>query len=219
MGIDRHRLRHNPGAVVHEPILLGTISPAPAEHQDLLACMATWSPLITRLFASAVAASTAVGVQGSARADAAAARIAPFGAVGRFLCGLTLVAASVAACGQGPDVVLVNRSAATLAFAPGIVVDPCASAAYQKTALAAAGKDLVERMMSLDENDDFAWVPADAVFVEGGIPGQRIGAPKPMYLVISGAKLPYVENGSIPDGTLPPFGGEPQLFKNLSIPG
>jgi len=39
-----------------------------------------------------------------------------------------------------------------------------------------------------------------------------------MFLVISGAKLPYQEYGSIPDGTLPACGGDPQGIQNVAIP-
>jgi hypothetical protein len=38
-------------------------------------------------------------------------------------------------------------------------------------------------------NQDYSWIPADAVFLEGGIPGSRICAPKPMTYVVSGASL------------------------------
>jgi hypothetical protein len=132
--------------------------------------------------------------------------------------GMALVAVSAAACAQGPDIVLVNRSGATLAFAPGVIVAPCTSAAFQATTLRAAGDDLVERLSNLDENDDENWIPADAVFVDGGVPGARKDAPKPMVVVISGARGPYEEYGSIREETLPACGGDPQGINSRLIP-
>jgi hypothetical protein len=112
---------------------------------------------------------------------------------------------SIGACAPPPDVVLINRSEVSLAAAPGVIVDACSSKAFTLATLEAAGRELVKRTM----NDDFSWIPADAVFLEGGIPGSRIGAPKPMTYVVSGASPPQIVYGRVPEEALPACVGKP----------
>ena len=114
------------------------------------------------------------------------------------------------ACGSPPDFVLINRSEVSLAIAPGVVVDACSSKAFTQAQLEAAGRELVERTM----NDDFSWIPANAALLEGGIRGSRIGAPKPMTYVVSGASSPQVVYGRVAEEALPACVGKPVFSGN-----
>jgi hypothetical protein len=111
------------------------------------------------------------------------------------------------ACAVTPDYVLVNRSDVAIAIAPNVQIAPCSAANFTESELKAAGEAFLERAME----GDFSWVPADAVALTGGIPGPRIGAPRPMIFVISGSNLPQVFYGPLEESDLPACGGEPQM--------
>ena len=106
-----------------------------------------------------------------------------------------------------PDYVLANRSDVPIAIAPNVQLAPCSASAFTKAELEAAGEAFLERAME----GDYSWVPADAVVLTGGIPGPRIGAPRPMTFVISGDAHPQVFYGPVQEADLPACGGNPQL--------
>jgi hypothetical protein len=112
-----------------------------------------------------------------------------------------------AGCTTTVDVVIVNRTEALVVVAPGIEVAACSSGAYQRSQLEAAGKELVKRVL----DDDMSWLPDGAVFLEGGVPGSRIGAPKPMNYVISSGAPPTVVYGTMRSEDLPGCDGQPEL--------
>jgi hypothetical protein len=111
----------------------------------------------------------------------------------------------VSSCGTPDELVIVNRSDQTLAILPGIVVPPCSQAGYTASEIATA-KDSFTKMF-LD--DDASWIPADAIQVTRGWAPQRIGAPDPQTVIISGSVDPRVIDGPVADNELPACGGAP----------
>ncbi|HET7494425.1 MAG TPA: hypothetical protein VFJ80_03185 [Candidatus Limnocylindrales bacterium] len=110
-------------------------------------------------------------------------------------------------CATTGDVVIVNRTEALLVVAPGIEVQhvhPEPTSAPSSRELA---KELVKRVL----DDDMSWVPDGAVFPEGGVPGSRNGAPKPMNYVSSSSAPPTVVDGTIRSEDLPGCDGTPDL--------
>lgn len=120
--------------------------------------------------------------------------------------GLALgVAMTSASCGEQIELVVVNRSDTPIAFLPGMVVGPCSEVGYTDAQIKAA-QDAYQ--VALDA-DDASWIPPGAVQFERGIAGQRIGAPKPQTLIISGALEPNVVDGNVAASQLPACGGPP----------
>lgn len=107
---------------------------------------------------------------------------------------------------SSPDFVIINRTDAVLAIAPGIVVSRCSTGEYSQKELAAAGNKFIE-----DEFQDFhSWAPPGAIQAPGP-PGPPIGARKPAFLVFSATEAPRVAYGSISEAELGPCGGQPRL--------
>ena len=121
-----------------------------------------------------------------------------------LLAGLVSLASG---CGPPPDYVIANRSNVPIAVAPGVVIDACASSSFSRQQLEAAGRDALDRALVAD----FAWVPADAVLLDGGVPGGQVGAPRPLTYVISSTSSPRTLYGSFDASQLPPCGGDPIL--------
>jgi hypothetical protein len=102
---------------------------------------------------------------------------------------------------------IVFRNPPALAIAPGITIRPCSMASLSREQLLAAGREVEDRVAA----GDLTWVPHDAVLLEGGIPGARVGAVSPATYVISSAGPPRMLEGQVsPDG-LPPCGGHPRM--------
>jgi hypothetical protein len=118
---------------------------------------------------------------------------------GLWLIGLIWL---VASCGPAFELVIINRSDTPLALAPGVIIQGCSEAGLTAAEVERASRELTQVMVSGDES----WIPVGAMQLPGP-PGQRIGAPKPQTLVISGTVGPRVFDGPVPEQDLPPCGG------------
>jgi hypothetical protein len=114
-------------------------------------------------------------------------------------------AISSTSCAEQVEVVVFNRSDASIAFLPGMVVGPCAEGRYTERQIEAAQDAYMTAFM----NDDESWIPAGARQFERGLVGRRIGAPEPQIVIISGTAEPAVFDGTVPAGQIPDCGGAP----------
>lgn len=106
------------------------------------------------------------------------------------------------------EVVLVfhNRSATQIALYPGVVIEPCSTMVFDRSAVDRGNLRLQEEFLRTGTSD--GWVPRGAALFAAGIPGRPDGAAAPMSVVASSQPL-QVGLGSIDPSELPPCGGMP----------
>lgn len=118
---------------------------------------------------------------------------------------LLVLALVVGACGPAYALVVVNRSDTTIALLPGMIIPPCSQAGYTAAQIDAAQEAFTTAFM----DDDDSWIPDGATQFTRGFEPQRIGAPDPQTVIVSGSAEPRVIDGSVPAEALPDCGGAP----------
>lgn len=133
--------------------------------------------------------------------------------VGSALAVLAL-ALVVGGCGSPDTLLIVNRSDATLALMPGMLIAPCSQAGYSATQVRAAQDALTAKSM----DGDSSWIPVGAVVFDEGWAPQHTGAPDPQVVVVSGIAVPRVFDGAAPAAAMPPCGGAPVGVSLATMP-
>ena|SRR5687768_16395583 len=134
--------------------------------------------------------------------------VGSMGVVRRPSVGLVL-ALGMAACSLAPPpavLVIHNRSDAPIALYPEVTIPPCSTSELDEAAIARGKARLSEEFA---RNSDFvSWVPAGTVQLTA-VPPQRIGAPAPLTVIVSGVAQPRFVEGRVSTSELPDCGGQP----------
>lgn len=109
------------------------------------------------------------------------------------------------ACAARPDYVIVNRTEAAIAIAPGEILPPCSDVSFDRETLRALGRDLLDALV----RGDTSWVPDGAVILESGVPGGSSGSTEPITMIINSQAPPLVRTGLVPSSQWPECAGFP----------
>lgn len=126
-------------------------------------------------------------------------------ALSAYLIGVLVGVTSLAGCQTAPrvpELVVVNRTVATLAVPPRFVLLPCSQVAITSDEYERALQSFVAAPNPYD------WVPLGAVVYELGSVAAPEGAPQPTTVVIT-AERRIVLYGAVSEGDLPACSGRP----------
>jgi hypothetical protein len=123
-------------------------------------------------------------------------------------------AVAIGACSPSYALVIVNRSDTTIAVMPGMIIPSCSQAGFTAIQLRADQDALTSTLL----DGDSSWVPEGAIQFDNAWEPQRIGAPDPQIVVISGIDMPRVFDGAAPADALPACGGTPVGISESTMP-